>query len=123
MKAFISALILFLVIVGLTIGNAVYLVHQIDDLIACTDAGLAAPGWEDRCEKVDAFAERWQKHQMIFGLSISHVDLTDIEEHLSATQGACTARDNANYLVHLNKLKNTMNHLRGLAGVGIDNII
>jgi hypothetical protein len=122
MKGTVFALITLICVIGLVIANSVILHLLINETldavenIELSDAETATKKFE-KCYKI------FESREKFISMSVSHKDLSDIDECFSDIIGAGYAGDLAHMQITKNRLTNSLEHLRRLSGINIDSIL
>ncbi len=74
-------------------------------------------------EEYREIAEKFQKHERYISLTVSHDDLTNIEEAFAELIGAANANDEARIITVKSRLKDSLSHLGRLSGINLDSIL
>ena len=74
----------------------------------------------DNYEKI---AKKFQKKERYISLTVSHDDLTNIEEAFAELIGAANAGDEARLVTIKSRLKDSLTHLGRLSGINLDSIL
>ena len=78
MKSFVAACAIFLVFIGLTVGNAIY-VHRVSETLC---EGLSTLSPESAVEEIEDLMAYWERHRPLIALSIGHRELDHLSESL-----------------------------------------
>ena len=84
MKALISSVILFVILVGIIIGNTFYIRYATDTIRAYTEA-ISIDSTPDEVGRLSQF---WKKHKKFVALSSSFTELDDICELIIKLESA-----------------------------------
>ena len=111
-----------LIIISIAVGiNTIYianttnrLVNQLDEIT--TDA-------ETALEAAEELQQKFLKEINYISLTVSHNDLTNIENEISEFVGCLKVGDTSEAEVVKNRLRSSLNHLKRLSGINIDSII
>lgn len=121
MKDKIIAVILFVIVVGFVVVNTLILNDQIDkiydslsmlDIDNSTATDKARELYEDFCKK-----------EQYISITVSHDDLTNIEDCFVELIGHLSVGNTADAKVTKDRLTSSLEHLRRLSGFTIDAII
>ena len=104
------AFLLFLVCVILL--NSFYIINVTRELSAQLETGAYY-----------SVAEKFQKHERYISLTVSHDDLTNIEEGFAELIGAANAKDEERLVAVKSRLKDSLEHLGRLSGINLDSIL
>lgn len=122
MKGTLFALITLLSILILVCINSVILDSLIDQTITAVEK-IEIKDTNEATERFKECYERFEKHEKYISLTVSHRDLTDIDECFSHIIGAGLANDVEEMIITKNRLTNSLEHLRRLSGINIDSIL
>ena len=121
MKDRIFAAVIFLMIIAFSVGNSLLLVKETDEMILALEGLQASDGQAlSRLLEID---EGFRKKANYIGLTVSHDDLTNIEDCLAELKGHLSGGDIEGAEVTKSRLIRFLEHLRRLVGFNIDNII
>ena len=120
MKVKIAAFTIFVVIILSVVANTVILDKQIDDLSAEVKKIEIGDG---AYQKTSALLEDFRQKESFMSLTVSHDDLTTIEECMVEMQVYLSQEDYENAKVAKNRLEYFLKHLKRLSGFNIDSII
>ena len=122
MKTVRAAYLLFIIIFTLVFTNSIILQNIIK-------------GYEERVNAIDTqeaeSAERefyklyedFKKDERYINLTVTHEDLTNIEEMFSAAIGAAKGKDSAELEITKSRLSDALGHLGRLVGINLDSIL
>ncbi len=116
----LSYLILTVLLVSVLL-NAVYISRFTDKIYEISN---------DKCEdsiealsaKFERINELYKKNEIFISLSVSHEDLTSIEEILSEIDGALNAQDKDAVIIAKSRFENAVLHLGQLSALNIESI-
>ncbi len=74
-------------------------------------------------ESYEAVEEKFKKHERYISLTVSHDDLTNIEEAFAELIGAANANDEVRVITIKSRLKDSLLHLGRLSGINLDSIL
>ncbi len=74
-------------------------------------------------EAASEFKAQFEKKEIFISLTVSHDDLTNIEEEVAELVGAFSVNDTEEAEIIKNRLKSSLEHLRRLSGFNLDSII
>ena len=121
MKERIFAVITFIIIIGFSVTNSIVLKSATDDLIGELE-GFNIEG-EGALEGLCKIDEGFRDKLTYIGLTVSHDDLTNIEDCFAEMTGNLRVGDTKGAEVTKSRLISFIEHLRRLVGFNIDNII
>ncbi len=78
---------------------------------------------EDISMEFTACYERFEKREHYLSLTVSHSDLTDIDDCFAEIIGSANVKDTENIIITKNRLINSIEHLRRLSGINLDSIL
>ena len=122
MKIAIFATIVLLLSFGLVIANSILLRVYIDEIlnevreIEIDDVGTALMKFESAFKK-------FERREKFVSLTVSHSDLTSIEDAFCDIIGAGNAENKGEMIKTKTRLINSLEHLRRLSGINIDSIL
>ena len=121
MKTVRAATILLVVTLLTVIVNSIVLKRMINDI---SDEVIAAE--EKNTEKAYAeyteIYEKYKKKSTYISLTVSHEDLTDIENSFAEIIGAAKGGDIDGIITVKSRLVGALNHLGRLSGINLDSI-
>ena len=124
MKEKILAVVLLLAVTGFVITNVFLLDHKISETtrlvntIQINENDLT--GTKREAERI---FEVFNKYESYISLTVSHDDLTNIEDSFVDMIGYLSVNDVENATVAKSRLIHSLEHLRRLSGFNIDSII
>ena len=123
MKIFISALIILLIIIGITFGVSFYTAKKADFFFSriekINESEEALPFWQNEYEDL---LKKWEKTYLLLSISNHHGTLLQIEEGFAAVIGSCKANDQNEVLIHSKKLAELFKNLKNNAKFKASNI-
>lgn len=105
--------VFLLLLISAIIINSFYIQWVTEDIVEELD-------FSDNYEQA---AEKFKKHERYISLTVSHEDLTNIEEAFAELIGAANAGDDAKLVTIKSRLKDSLEHLGRLSGINIDSIL
>lgn len=93
MKSFVIASFLFILLIGLIIGNAIY-VHHVSNQILWQ---LEALSFEDTADEVAAPGRYWERHRAFVSLSLGYRELDHLTESLISMEAAHKSLDASDF--------------------------
>lgn len=121
MKIVICAAIVLLISFGLVIGNCALLRIYIDDTLSEVRE-IEIEDVDTALSKFEAAYEKFERREKFVSLTVSHSDLTSIEDAFCDIIGAGIAKDKEEMIKTKTRLINSLEHLRRLSGINIDSI-
>ncbi len=116
----LSYIVLFVLLLSVIL-NAVYISRFTEKLYSILN--------EESGEDIEAFAVKFQKIKKIYSeneifisLTVSHEDLTSIEEILSEIDGAITAKDKSALIIAKSRFESAVLHLGQLSALNIESL-
>ena len=116
----LSYLILFLLLLSVIL-NSIYIGNFTERIYSLSRA--------ETVEDIDAFKGTFQKikdiynnNEIFVSLTVSHEDLTNIEEMLSEIEGAITAKDKDAVIIAKSRFESAVLHLGQLSALNIESI-
>ena len=111
----LSYVILIALIIGISI-NSYYIRNTTDRLDVALDAANTAEDFEN-------IYSEFKEAENIISLTVSHDDLTKIEEGFAEIIGAAYSNDTQTVLTIKSRLKESLRHLGRLSGFNIESIL
>ena len=121
MKAGVFAITALLLVISLVSVNSYMLHRSITELIE--DAEEMSVGGYDACSTAEEMKRRFDKKERFISLTVSHDDLTNIEECYSELVGYLKVDMKDEAEATKSRLIDALSHLRRLSGINIDSII
>lgn len=121
MKQKILAICLFVIIIGFVITNTLVLQRVTDRLISKVEE--LNVDRDEALEKVIEIDEFFREKECYIGFTVSHDDLTNIEDCFAELTGYISVGDTDGAKVAKCRLIRFFEHLRRLVGFNIDTII
>ncbi len=121
MKAKLFSYITVFFTVTLVILNTIYLQSEISSF--CQEIENFDTKADDALSRGIALKEKFEQREIFISLTVSHDDLTNIEEGFSELVGALSVDEKEEAEIIKNRLKNSFEHLRRLSGFNLDAII
>ena len=121
MKAYLAARIIFCVLLISVIANSYYIVHTvkgINERVLATEC----EDMERALEEFEIIKRDFEHAEKFISLTVSHDDLTNIEESFSDIIGAAKAKDENLLLTAKSRLTDALEHLGRLSGINLDSI-
>ena len=116
----IAYIILFAVIIAVII-NSIALSGIISDIgnyvISAEEEDMAAAEKEYR-----AIYDKYKKNELYISLTVSHDDLSNLEDAFSEIIGAARAGDRETVITTKSRLIDYLRHIRRLSGINFDSI-
>ena len=124
MRTKILAVIIFSATVVAVFVNNYYLDEAIEEIIeAVEELEIAGNDSDELSEEAEEVRSLYRARQTYISLSVSHGDLTDIEEMLSELAGQLRVGAMEEAEVTKGRLIDALWHLRRLSGVNIDSVV
>ena len=120
MKALVFAIVTALTVMALVGANSLILRTS---LTALVEECESIPDSTSNKINYEQLYESFMKKQKFISLTVSHDDLTEIENDLAEIIGACEANDEDTLIIAKSRLIMTLTHLRRLSGVNLDSIL
>ena len=117
----ISAICIFALIIGLVITNTIVL-QNITDMLTEEISNLSVKG-ESALEEILKIDNKFKAKESFIALTVSHDDLTNIEDCFAELTGYLSIGDSDGAEVTKHRLIRFLKHLRRLVGFNIDTII
>ena len=121
MKEKIFAVCIFIIIIGFVTTNTIVLKNATDRL---TDEikGFSVQA-EKAIDEISKINESFKSKESFIGLTVSHDDLTNIEDCFAELTGSLSVGDLEGAEIVKHRLISFLEHLRRLVGFNIDTII
>ena len=120
MKTLIFAIATALTVTAIVGANSFILNKSLTSLVSECEAIPNDTAMKSEYEKL---YESFMKKQKFISLTVSHDDLTEIENDLAEILGAIEADDEESLIIAKSRLVMTLTHLRRLSGVNLDSIL
>ncbi len=117
----IFAYITFIAIIAIVSFNTYFLDRGINTLLSKTDELNTES--DDALMAAETLKSEFEKKEAFISMTVSHDDLTNIEEGISELVGALETGDKEEAAVIKSRLRSSLLHLRRLCGINIDSII
>ena len=115
--------ILILVILTISVyANSIYIGHTTKTIAEKVDK-IDTENTENAAESFDELFDEFKKAERYISITVSHDDLTNIEENFSEIIGAANAGNNIGVTTAKSRLKDALIHLGRLSGINIDSIL
>ncbi|MBO5101676.1 MAG: DUF4363 family protein [Clostridia bacterium] len=124
MKIKIFAAVAIITVIGAVVINTVVLNKEISSLArAVSELNIRGITPEESKARADALFTEFKKKEPYISITVSHDDLTNIEDGFAELIGYLSVEDKDGAEVTKYKLENALLHLRRLSGFNIDSII
>ena len=121
MKEKVTAIIIFILIIGFVITNSI-LLQNITSMLTEEISNLAVDS-EGALEEITKIDKSFKSKENYIGLTVSHDDLTNIEDCFAELTGYLSVGDSDGAEVTKHRLIRFLEHLRRLVGFNVDTII
>ena len=118
MKSIKAASFALLLLISAIFFNSLYIKNITSALSKELDSISTGEGGE-----YEKLAEKFRRHERYISLTVSHDDLTNIEEGFAELIGAEFAGDDLRIVTLKSRLKDSLEHLGRLSGINIDSIL
>ena len=115
-----SYLILLVLLISVTV-NALYIINFTEELYSLSRAANTED-IESFNEEFKKIKKTYKKNEIFVSLTVSHDDLTDIEEVLSEIEGAIDASDKNAVIIAKSRFESAVLHLGQLSALNIESI-
>ena len=115
MKSVKIAITFLLLLICIILLNSFYIINTTKKLSDALDT--------ESYESYESVAKEFQKHERYISLTVSHDDLTNIEEAFAELIGAANAGDEEKLTTIKSRLKDSLDHLGRLSGINLDSIL
>lgn len=119
MKAFIFSCITLGLVTTFVFLNSFIIFRSVTDLSNRIDA--VEPTYRNESSFIEIY-EDYKGMEKYFSITVSHSDLTSIEDSFAELLGAAEAKDDESLTIAKSRLKMAFNHLKRLSGVNFDSI-
>jgi hypothetical protein len=124
MKIKIFAAVALITVIGAVVINTVVLNREISSLArSLSELNIRGLTPAESRERADALFSEFKSKEPYISITVSHDDLTNIEDGFAELIGYLSVEDKDGAEVTKYKLENALLHLRRLAGFNIDSII
>ena len=122
MKA-VKISVLFLIILTVSVyANSLY-IGYITDNIAIKIENITTDDIAKASSEFEKVFEEFKKAEKYISITVSHDDLTNIEDSFSEIIGAAKAGNTVGVITVKSRLKDSLLHLGRLSGINIDSIL
>ena len=121
MKSLKLAFALLILTLALVIANSIILngiISDIEERISSAEE----KNFETALLEYEEIYENFKKKEVYISLTVSHDDLTRIEDGFAEIIGAAKAEDEDGVITAKSRLKESLGHLRRLSGINISSI-
>ena len=115
MKTVKTTSVFLLILISAILLNSFYIKRVTEEISNELDAAES--------ETYKEVSDKFKKHERYISLTVSHDDLTNIEEAFAELIGAANAGDEAKLATIKSRLKDSLEHLGRLSGINIDSIL
>ena len=118
MKAFICSMIIFSILLILIITNSIY-IHKISDKLINQASSLSITDTDE----IQGLCSLWQKHKLIFSISIHDAQIEKVTELTENIKSAATAGDSAEFQKNISLLTELHEELKKIEEISFQGII
>jgi len=118
MKAYRFACIAVFLILGFVIANTLFLTRYVGSLLE----DVENCSYNSSAEELRGIHQKFMRGEDFAGLTVSHEDLTSIEDLFSELIACAEVGDSDGLTIAKSRLNNALMHLRRLVGFNIDSI-
>ncbi len=122
MKTVRIAYVIFVLVFALVFTNSIFLTNTIKAYENAIKEIDTSDG-KDAEAAVTELYKKFKKNETFISLTVTHEDLTNIEEMFSAMIGAAKGEDTAEIEITKSRLCDALSHLKRLVGINIDSIL
>ena len=122
MKPFIISISTLALLICAVFTNSFYVQNTAEEIADSVSKIDTAPS-KDTLVEIEKIYEHYKYHQRIISITVSHDDLTNIENAFAELIGATKAGDGAGLVTIKSRLERSLLHLGRLSGLNIDSII
>ena len=124
MKEKVTAILLLIFLLSAVCINTLYLTSEIDKITnAVTLINIDKNKKSETKSEAERVFDQYKRAEIIISLTVSHEDLTNIEDCFVEMIAYLSIDDTDNASVAKSRLINSLEHLRRLSGLNIDSII
>ena len=120
MKVVIFSYIILALVITLVIVNSIIISHNIDVII---EKLKSIPSIASSKDDYNDVFEDYMKIQHFLAITVSHDDLTNIEDNFYEILGATDADDDQALNIAKSRLIGALTHLKRLVGINLDSIL
>ena len=122
MKTFYAALGILSLLISVIIGNSIYLKSVCSDFSKRLDEiSLNSP--ISALPLLENLFSDFQSAEKFISITVSHEDLTNIEEGFAEMIGAARANDEETLIITKSRLIHSLEHLKRLLSINLDGVI
>lgn len=122
MKAFKIATAVLVILIAAVILNSIFIGRITNDLAKRIDA-LDVEEIEIASKEIEEIYGDFKRAEKYISITVSHDDLTNIEESFSDIIGALNAGRKSDVIIIKSRLFDALGHLGRLSGINLDSII
>ncbi len=119
MKSIVLAVISLSLLVSIVVTNSIIVSKLTDNIRKRLEL---APNDTESAEIYEEIFEQYMKNQKYIGITVSHEDLTNIEQEFNEILGAIEAKDKEALIISKSRLIGALKHLKRLAEINADSI-
>ncbi len=128
MRALIGSITMLLVVIGIVVGNCVYVEQTTDTLLAQVEAlpnaeTLASGDFSEANRAVERIAQNWEQHRDTIGIGVQFDYIGDITYALGALRAFSRSGDLGEYLAAKQTLAEALYRLQSLERPGWENLL
>ena len=120
MKTVVIAFITLVLVIALVVVNSLLVSSGIDSVLKKLKS---VPDSYESGEQYEEIYNEYMRRQNFFGLTVSHVDLTNIEDCFQEIRGAVKAKDDTSLIIAKSRLIGALTHLKRLSEINPDSIL
>ena len=122
MKTFYAALGMLSLLISLIIGNSIYL-KSVCRIFSDRLESISLESPEAALPLLEELFSDFERAEKFISITVSHDDLTNIEEGFSEMIGAARAGDTESLVITKSRLGHSLEHLKRLLSINLDGII
>ena len=122
MKATKIAVLVFVLLFGAILSNSVMISRVTHKLAEKVDR-VNSENTENAAEEYERISEQFKKAERYISLTVSHDDLTNIEESFAEIIGAAKAGNKIGLVTLKSRLIDSLEHLGRLSSINLDSIL
>lgn len=122
MKTTKIAIAVLIILAAAVLANSLYIKHITTELAKMIDSVDTEDMEKTKREFADIY-DKFKKAEKYISITVSHDDLTNIEEGFADIMGAIEAGAHTSIIMIKSRLSDALEHLGRLSGINLDSII
>ena len=122
MKSAKYAVAVLIIAIGLVITNSIVLeniIRSYENIVK----KIESDDIEKALSEIVSLYDKFKKDEKYINITVSHLDLTNIEEMFASAIGAARANDSTELEIAKSRLEDAFSHLGRLVGINLDSIL